>query len=125
MATTHGADDAHTFPGDFFTSVPQGADAYLLSGVIHDWDDDRAIRILGNCRRAMTRNSRVLLVDMVVPEDSVNCFSKLLDLNMMVMNGGRERTRAELCALLDASDYKLTRIIPTMAPQSVVEAMPK
>jgi hypothetical protein len=55
-------------PGDFFTSVPPGADAYILSGVIHDWDDDRAIRILGNCRRAMTRNSRMLLVDMVVPD---------------------------------------------------------
>jgi len=74
--------------GDFFTSVPQGAAAYLLSGVIHDWDDDRAIRILGNCRRAMTRNSRLLLVDMVVPDNGVNCFSKLLDLNMLVMTGG-------------------------------------
>jgi hypothetical protein len=73
----------------------------------------------------MTRNSRLLLVDMVVPDNGVNCVSKLLDLNMLVMNGGRERTRAEFCALLDAADYKLTRIIPTMAPQSVVEAMPK
>jgi hypothetical protein len=111
--------------GDFFSLVPQGADAYLLCGVIHDWDDNRAITILGNCRRAMTRNSRVLLVDMVVPDNGVNCFSKLLDLNMLVMNGGRERTRSEFCALLDAADYKLTRIIPTMAPQSVIEAMPK
>jgi hypothetical protein len=111
-------------PGDFFTSVPQGADAYLLSGVIHDWDDDRAIRILGNCHRAMTRNSRVLLVDMVVPDNSVNCFSKLLDLNMLVMNGGRERTETEFRTLLDVSGYKLTKIVPTMAPQSVIEAVP-
>jgi hypothetical protein len=111
-------------PGDFFTSVPQGADAYLLSGVIHDWDDDRAIRILGNCRRAMTRNSRMLLVDMVVPDNGVNCFSKLLDLNMLVMNGGRERTETEFRTLLDASGYKLTRVVPTMAPQSVIEAVP-
>jgi hypothetical protein len=111
--------------GDFFTSVPQGADAYLLCGVIHDWDDDRAIRILGNCRRAMTKNSRMLLVDMVVPDTNVNCFSKLLDLNMLVMNGGRERTRAEFSALLDAADYKFTRIIATMAPQSIIEALPK
>jgi hypothetical protein len=111
-------------PGDFFTSVPQGADAYILSGVIHDWDDDRAIRILGNCHRAMTRNSRVLLVDMVVPDNSVNCFSKLLDLNMLVMNGGRERTETEFRTLLDVSGYKLTKIVPTMAPQSVIEAVP-
>jgi len=111
-------------PGDFFTSVPQGADAYLLSGVIHDWDDDRAIRILGNCRRAMTRNSRLLLVDMVVPDNGLNCFSKLLDLNMLVMTGGRERTEPEFRTLLDASGYRLTKIIPTMAPQSVIEAVP-
>jgi O-methyltransferase domain/Dimerisation domain len=110
--------------GDFFTSVPQGADAYLLSGVIHDWDDDRAIRILGNCRRAMTRNSRVLLVDMVVPDNSVNCFSKLLDLNMLVMTEGRERTETEFRTVLDASGYTLTKIVPTIAPQSVIEAVP-
>ena len=111
--------------GDFFTSVPQGADAYLLCGVIHDWDDSRAIAILRNCRRAMTKNSRVLLVDMIVPDAASASFSKLLDLNMLVMNGGRERTKAEFCALLEAADYKLTRIVPTVAPQSVIEAMPK
>jgi hypothetical protein len=110
--------------GDFFASVPQGADAYLLCGVIHDWDDYRAITILGNCRRAMTKNSRVLMVDMVVPHTNVNCFSKLLDLNMLVMTGGRERTETEFRALLDASGYKLTKIVPTMAPQSLIEAVP-
>jgi hypothetical protein len=111
--------------GDFFDSVPEGADAYLLCGVIHDWDDDQAVTILGNCRRAMAKNGRVLLVDMVVPENDATCFGKLLDLNMLVMNGGRERTKAEFRALLDAADYKLTRIVPTMAPQSVIEAVPK
>jgi len=111
--------------GDFFDSVPEGADAYLLCGVIHDWDDDQAVTILRNCRRAMAKNGRSLLVDMVVPEDDATCFSKLLDLNMLVMTGGRERTKAELCALLDAADFRLTRIVPTMAPQSVIEAVPK
>jgi hypothetical protein len=91
---------------------------------VQDWDDDRAITILGNCRRAMTRNSRVLLVDMIVPDNGVNCFSKLLDLNMLVMNGGRECTETEFRTLLDASGYKLTKIVPTMAPQSVIEAVP-
>src|SRR5712691_3085249 len=111
--------------GDFFTSVPQGADAYLLCGVIHDWDDSHATTILRNCRRAMTKNSRVLLVDMTVPDAASASFSKLLDLNMLVMNGGQERTKAEFCALLEAADYKVTRIVPTMAPQSVIEAVPK
>jgi O-methyltransferase len=99
--------------------------AYLLCGVIHDWDDNHAITILRNCRRAMTKNSRVLLVDMIVPDAASASFSKLLDLNMLVMNGGQERTKAEFCALLEAAAYKLTRIIPTMAPQSVIEAMAK
>jgi O-methyltransferase domain/Dimerisation domain len=111
--------------GDFFTSVPQGADAYLLCGVIHDWDDRRAIAILRNCRRAMAEKGRVLIVDMVVPDTDAMSFSKLLDLNMLAMTGGQERTKAEFRALLDAADYKLTRIIPTMAPQSIIEAMTK
>jgi hypothetical protein len=108
--------------GDFFTSVPQGAEAYLLCGVIHDWDDNHAITILRNCRSAMTRNSRVLLVDVIVPDEGLASFSKFLDLNMLVMNGGRERTKAEFCALLNAAGYRPTRIIPTAAPQSIIEA---
>jgi hypothetical protein len=109
--------------GDFFTSVPQGADAYLLCGVIHDWGDDRAVTILRNCRKAMSRSGRVLLVDMIVPDGTSASFSKLLDLNMLVMNGGRERTIAEFRALLNAAGYKLTRTVPTMAPQSLIEAI--
>ena len=95
----------------------------LLCGVIHDWDDDRAVTLLRNCRKAMTRSGRLLLVDMIVPDAASPSFSKLLDLNMLVMNGGRERTIAEFCALLNAADYKLTRIVPTLAPQSVIEAI--
>jgi hypothetical protein len=96
--------------GDFFHSVPPGADVYLLCGVIHDWDDDRAVTILKSCRRAMTENSRALLVDMIVPDTASMSFSELLDLNILVMNGGRERTKAEWVALLENADYKLTRI---------------
>ena len=110
--------------GDFFASVPQGADAYILCGVIHDWDDSRAITILRNCRRAMENKAKLLLVEMVVPDTDAMSFSKLLDLNMLAMTGGRERTKAEFSALLDTADYKLTRIISTMAPQSVIEAVP-
>jgi O-methyltransferase domain/Dimerisation domain len=111
--------------GNFFDSVMEGADAYLLCGVVHDWDDDCAIRILSNCRKAMTADGRVLIVDMIVPDTNSASFSKVLDLNMMVMTGGRERTKGEFHALLDAADYRVTRIIPTMAPQSIIEAMPK
>jgi hypothetical protein len=93
--------------------------------VIHDWHGDQAATIFRNCRQAMAKTGRVLLVDMVVPENDTKCFSKHLDLNVLVMNGGRERTQAEFRPLPDAADYKLTRIIPTMAPQSVIEAMPK
>jgi len=111
--------------GDFFESVPEGADAYLLCGVVHDWDDDRAVTVLRKCRKAMASNGRLLIVDMIVPETASPSFSKLLDLNMMVMTGGRERTKAEFQALLDAADYRLTRVIPTMAPQSIIEALPR
>jgi len=110
--------------GDFFHAVPEGADAYVLCGVIHDWDDDPAVQILRNCRLAMNRKGKLLLVEVVVPDDDAHCFSKLLDLNMMVMTGGRERTRAEFAALLNTAGYSLTRIIPTVAPQSVLEAIP-
>jgi hypothetical protein len=112
-----------TAAGNFFDSVPEGAEAYILCGVIHDWDDDHGIRILKNCRRAMAKNGRLLLVEMVVPEKDGNCFSKLLDLNMLVMTGGRERTQSEFCALLGAAGYQLTKVIPTIAPQSMIEAV--
>ena len=111
--------------GNFFESVPEGADVYLLCGVVHDWDDDHALNVLANCRKAMMKNGRMLIIDMIVPEANSASFSKLLDLNMMVMTGGRERTKAEFHALLDAANYRITRIIRTMAPQSVIEAMPK
>jgi hypothetical protein len=110
--------------GDFFERVPEGANLYLLCNVIHDWDDEQASRILRNCRRAMGKNSKLLLVEMVVPSTKSTNFSKLLDLNMLVMNGGRERTKAEFSVLLNAAGYKMTRAIPTLAPQSLVEALP-
>ena len=110
--------------GNFFDSIPEGGDAYLLCGVLHDWDDDHAITILKNCRKAMAADGRLLLVEMIVPEDDSASFSKLLDLNMLVMNGGRERTADEFRSLLEASDYRVTRIIPSAAPQSIIEATP-
>jgi hypothetical protein len=81
--------------GNFFESVPQGADAYIMSDVIHDWNDEQCVTILKNCRKAMSKKGRVLVVEMVVPEGDARCFSKLLDVNMLVMTRGKERTRSE------------------------------
>ena len=111
--------------GSFLETVPCDFDAYLLSSVIHDWDDESAIKILENCRRSMRRESKVLLVEFVVPAGAQKSFSKMLDLNMLVMNGGRERTELEYQTLFDAAGLRMTRIIPTMSPLCVLEAVPK
>jgi hypothetical protein len=111
-------------PGSFLETVPCDFDAYLLSSVIHDWDDERAIKILRNCRRSMGQQSRVLLVEFIVPAGEGKSFSKLLDLNMLVMNGGRERTESEYRRLFDAAGLRMTRIIPTLSPLYVLEATP-
>jgi len=123
--TVGNAERCSYIAGDFFDSVPEGAEAYILCGVVHDWSDDLAVAILSNCRKAMANNSRALIVEMIVPKTNSASFSKLLDLNMMVMTAGRERTKPEFHALLNAADLRVTRIIPTMAPQSVIEAVPK
>jgi len=111
--------------GDFFASVPQGRDLYFLCGVVHDWDDDRAGTILRNCHQAMPATGRLLVLETVVPEDDSMHFGKILDLNMLAMSSGRERTRAEFCTLLTAAGFKVARIVATMAPQSLIEAVPQ
>ncbi len=118
------ADRCEVVAGDFFQSVPADCDAYILKWIIHDWDDERSITILKNCRRAMTEKGKLLLVEAVVPNGSEPHFSKFIDLNMLVMTGGRERTEAEYRTLLEASGFRLTRIIPTQSPVSIVEGEP-
>jgi len=108
-------------PGNFLEAVPPGADVYLLSGVVHDWDDERAVTILANCRASMARKGRVLVVECVVPAGDESSFSTLLDLNMLVMNGGRERTKAEFQQVFAAAGLRMTRVIPTLSPLSIVE----
>ncbi|MCI0408322.1 MAG: acetylserotonin O-methyltransferase [Acidobacteria bacterium] len=107
--------------GDFFQSVPEGADAYMMKYVLHDWDDALCIRILENCRRAMARGGRVLVVDTVIPNGNGPHWGKLLDINMMVATGGRERTASEFKELFAGAGFKLKRIIPTSCPLSIVE----
>lgn len=113
--------------GDMFRSIPSGADAYLLSRVIHNWDDERAIAVLRNCRRAMTPTAKLLLVERVIParieESAALRVIVVSDLHMMVMNGGRERTEAQYHALFDAAGLALTRVIPTGTAMSVIEGV--
>ena len=110
---------------NFLTSLPRGADVYLLSGVIHDWGNQAAERILKNCRNAMRPDGKVLVVECVVPDGDEPAFSKLLDLNMMVMTGGRERTKLDFRELFDAAGLVLNRVIPTVSPLSILEAVRK
>lgn len=114
--------------GDLFAGVPPGADAYVLSRVIHDWDDAEAGVILGNCRRAMPQRGKVLLLERVLPGAAAasEASRSLLvsDVTMMVMNGGRERTEDQYRALLAASGLRLVRIVPTATEIRVLEAEP-
>ena len=107
--------------GDFFQSVPEGGDAIIMKWIIHDWNDEQSVAILKNCRRALPENGKLILVEAVVPSGSEPHFSKFIDLNMLVMTGGRERTEAEFRALYEAAGFRLTRILATESPFSVIE----
>ena len=109
--------------GDFLESVPSGADAYVLKYVIHDWDDERSQRILHNCRRAMSGDGRVLVVDHVVAPGNRFDWGKLMDINMMVMLGSRERTKEEFRSLFSRAGLRLKRVIRTGSPLSILEGV--
>lgn len=117
-------DRCEAVAGDFFTGLPIGADAYILKWIIHDWNDERARTILKNCRNAITNDGKLILVEAVIPPGNEPHFGKFLDLNMMVMTGGLERTEEEFRRLLDASGFRLVRVIPTNSPISIIEAVP-
>ncbi|MEP7223397.1 MAG: methyltransferase [Actinomycetota bacterium] len=112
--------------GDFFDAVPDGGDAYVLSWIVHDWDDERAARILANCRRVMGDDGRLLLVEAVLPENGSSGydFATSLDLVMLIALGGRERTATEYQRLLARAGLVLTKVVPTASPMSVIEAIP-
>lgn len=109
---------------DFFKSVPAGGNAYLLSHVIHDWTEDQCLTILSNCRQAMKSSSRLLIVETVLPAGDAPHPGKLLDIAMLVMPGGQERTAEEYVALLSKVGFRLARIVATRSSVSVVEATP-
>jgi hypothetical protein len=108
--------------GDFFREVP-AADAYVMKHIIHDWDDERSVLILKNIRAAMKQGGKLLIVETVVPETNEPHYSKLLDLEMLVSPGGKERTPSEYRELLSRAGFRLTEIIPTKSPFSIIEAV--
>ena len=120
------AERCEVVTGDFFESVPEGGDVYVLSWIVHDWGDQRARSILTNCRRAMRDDARLLLVEAVLPASGTSGydFATSLDLVMLVALGGRERTEAEYARLLVNAGFTLTKIVPTASPMSVLEAIP-
>jgi hypothetical protein len=109
--------------GNFFESVPEGGDAYVMKNIIHDWDDERSITILKHINKAIVRDGRVFLIEAVVPEGNTPDFSTLGDIHMMVMTGGCERTAAEYSALFQKSGFGLVRVVRTESAFSVVEAV--
>jgi hypothetical protein len=118
------ADRCALVGGSFFETIPEGGDAYILATVIHDWDDESSIAILKNCRRVMPANGKLLLAEMVIPAGNEPFFGKFLDLNMIVMSGGQERTEAEYRKLFEAAGFTLTKIVHTNSPVCVIEGVP-
>lgn len=111
--------------GDFFTSVPSGGDAYILAQILHDWDDDHCVAILKQCRRVIPDQGKLLIVELVLPSEGNDPFiGKWLDLHMLVLLGGRERTALEYGKLFQAAGFTLGNVVPTNAGPSVVEAIP-
>ena len=123
------ADRCQLATGDFFKAVPQGADVYLLKSILHDWDDERCLVILRNCRRAMPPTARLLIVERIAsdrvsasPHDQAVARA---DLHMMVANGGCERTQAAYLSLLEAAGLKLLQVTPLPGPYSVMDVAPR
>jgi O-methyltransferase/methyltransferase family protein len=110
--------------GSFFESVPQGADAYIMKHIIHDWEDERASKILSNCRSAMKPGGKLLVVDRVIEPPNASDPKKFFDIAMMLIPGGRERAEAEWSALFARSGFEIARIIPTPCPHSIIEGNP-
>src|SRR3954463_14562075 len=122
----HGLQDrCELIAGDFFKEVPSGGDAYVLKWVLHDWSDAQAIAILKNCRRAMPPHGRLLVIEAPLTPRNEPSLHKLMDINMLVMTGGRERTEAEYRSLLEAAGFALTRVTVTPLELAVLEAAPR
>ena len=110
--------------GNFFESVPSGADAYLLRHIIHDWTDEQSVQILSNCRKVIPNDGRILIIEAVVPTGNEPSLAKDFDMTMLIFPGGIERTEEEYSALLEQARFTLTSITSTTSMISVVEGKP-
>lgn len=117
-------DRCELIAGNCVESVPTGGDAYILMFVVHNWDDERAIKILKNCHEAMAEDGKLLLVEMIMPKGNDPFVGKVVDLeSLLITPGGYERTEAQYRSLLEAAGFKVTNIIPTQTANSVIEAV--
>jgi O-methyltransferase/methyltransferase family protein len=110
--------------GSFFDGVPAGPDAYVMKNVLHDWDDDKSVEILRNIRAVSEAGTTLLLFEMVIPDHDRVFFGKLVDLEMLLVAGALERSEKQWRTVLERGGFRLTRIVPTASPLSVVEAVP-
>jgi hypothetical protein len=116
------AERSRALAGDFFTDLPE-ADIYLLKNVLHDWNDEEAVRILKRCRQAMRRGGRVVVIEMLIGENGEPGIAPLMDLNMMALLTGRERTLAEFSGLLKDAGLRFSKSTPIRPPIAVIEAV--
>jgi hypothetical protein len=110
-------------PCDFFMSVPRNGDAYILSHIVHDWSEAQCLTILGNVHKAMPAHGRLLIIEMVLPGRDEPHFGKILDMVMLALPGGEERTAEEYDVLLAKAGFRLTRVVPTHSTVSIIEAV--
>jgi hypothetical protein len=110
--------------GSFFDFAPEGADAYVLKAILHDWQDEQAVTILRACRRAIAVDGTLLVIERVLAPPNDGAEGKFSDLNMLVTAGGRERTREAFTELLQAGGFRLDHEIPTSIGLSVIAATP-
>lgn len=110
--------------GNFFEGIPEGADAYFMKQIIKDWSDAQSIQLLSNCRKAMKRGGRVLVAEVVLLPGRETSIQKFIDLQLMILSPGQERTEAQYRQLFEAAGFMLTSIVPTASPYSILEGIP-
>lgn len=126
LASTEFAARIDVREGSFFDGIPAGPDLYMMKMILHDWSDDKCVRILSNCRAVIPQNGRLLVIELVAGEPNKPTPDKIWDIGMLVMTqGGRERTAQEFVHLFSQSGFRLNRIIPTSSLKSIVEAAPE
>ncbi len=118
------ADRSELIGGSFFEVIPAGGDTYTLKDILHDWDDSQATLILRQCRAAMRADAKLLVIERIIPPGNDPAVGKLIDIDMMVLTGGQERTEAEYRALLEGAGFRPQRVVSTDAEISIIEAVP-